>query len=181
MLSEIPALIDSLHSYLKAGIHISEAILFVAKKPYWSPTIKRNLFVICSSYQQGLSFQESIKKAMDLKSTVRHNKHIQYILAAIQIGHQSGTKICSILENAKAKTMTSIKIEEKIKVLTAQMKFQAIIISSIPSILFIVIYFISPEHILFFFYNIIGNVLLFICIIFNLLGIIILKRITKIV
>ncbi|WP_186645161.1 type II secretion system F family protein [Fluviispira vulneris] len=181
MLSEIPTLIDSLHSFLKAGIHISEAIVIIAKKSYWSPTIKRYLFVICNSYHQGLSFQESVKKAMDLKSSSRHNKHLQYILAAIQIGHQSGTKICSILENAKAKTMSSIKIEQKIKVLTAQMKFQAIIISSIPSILFIIIYFISPEHILFFFYNIIGNILLIICVIFNLFGIIILKRITKIV
>ncbi|KAB8033214.1 type II secretion system F family protein [Fluviispira multicolorata] len=180
LISEIPTLIDFLSAYLKAGVQISEAMTLVAQKSLWSPTIKRILFIIISSYQQGMSFQESIKKAIDIRSSLLGKRHLNYVLNAIQLSHQNGSNLIRTLNQAKEKTKSSIFIEQKIKVLTAQMQLQATIISCVPIILFLIIYYISPSHITFFFHNKIGNILFILSLILNIIGIFFLKRITKI-
>lgn len=178
-MKEIPKLIEYLKSYLKSGIQATQAIQIISKKNKWTPPIQNSLSQITNYYSQGMSFESSINVVISSIPNHKYNYFLLFFLSSLKLGYSSGGNIVSILEKVKSKIESSIFLDQKIHATTAQMRLQAIIISLAPLALAFIIFFISPSYILFFFYNEIGNFLLFLMLSLNIIGFYLLKSISK--
>ncbi len=176
---EIPKLIEYLSSYIKSGIQVSQAIQFISKKNKWSSPIQNALSQITNYNSQGMSFESSVKITIFSIPKNKFNHFLHFFLSSLRLGHTSGGNMVTILEKVKNKIESSILLDQKIRATTAQMRLQAFVISLAPFVLALVIWFLSPSYILFFFNNEIGNCLLAIMIILNVIGFYFLKLISR--
>ncbi len=93
----------------------------------------------------------------------------------------SGENIINIIEKVKQKTQERLELNRKLKMTTAQMRLQALVILLSPVCLCFIIFFISPDYILFFINNYIGLTLLLLMVIFYILACYFLHKFLRII
>jgi tight adherence protein B len=167
---EIPALIDFLKSYVLAGLLLPSAIMEVQKQRKWCHAIEYSLQIISSNYAQGKSFRESLNLGIEISKIDQKQQFLCLLYLSLRLAYSTGENTASILEKVKQKTLDRLTLERKMKMVTAQMRMQSSVITSAPSFIAFVLYFVSPSYLLFFIHNSLGNLLLFIIIILNFLG-----------
>lgn len=177
---EIPTLIDFLKSYMIAGLLLPNALEEVLKNKKWCRPISDTLNYICSNYMQGKSFKESLTNGINLVKYKKSRQYLCLLFVSLRLGYSTGENLTQILEKVKNKTQDRINLERKLKVTTAQMRLQATVIILSPLFLSIIVYFISPEYILFFFRTSMGLSLFILMIFMNICGAYFLNRILRI-
>ncbi len=180
ILKEIPTLIDYLKSYMISGLLLPAAISNALKYRQWCMPIQSSLEIFCNNYAHGKSFQESLSEAILLIKSNKNGRHLSLLYISLRLGYSTGENINNILEKVKHKTQDCLNLERKLTLTTAQMRLQSFIVILSPVFLSIVIYFIAPDHILFFFHCTLGRVLLILMISLNILGAYFLKKILAI-
>lgn len=180
-INEIINIIEYLNSYIKSGLQPSQALLIIAKNKKWTSFTKKNINQVINYYSQGMSFTSSINNVVLSLEITENNKYIILFLTSLKIGCSSGGNIISILDKTKNKLVNKIKIQNKIRATTAQIRFQSIIISLAPLLISLIIWLISPSYILFFINEPTGNIFLIIMILLNLIGFYFLKLISRII
>ena len=176
---EITKIIEQFIFYIKSGIQPSQALQIISQKKKWTLSIKNSLSQITTYYSQGMSFESSINIVISSISNNKYNHFLLFFLFSLKLGYSSGGNIISILEKVRIKIENSILIEQKIKATTAQIRLQAIIISFSPLVLGVIIWFLSPSYIIFFFDNGVGNFLFVVMLLLNIIGFYLLKRISR--
>lgn len=177
---EIPTLIDFLRSYLMAGMVLPQMFPYVLAQRNWCEPIKQSLFLICQEQNKGLRFQDCLQKGIEFCKNTPSRQYLCLLFSSLKAGLSSGDNIGTIIEKVKYKTQDRIHLERKLKMMTAQMRMQSLVILLAPLGLSILIYLISPNYILFFFENPVGRFLLFIMIILNSLCAYFLRKILTI-
>ncbi|MES2615767.1 MAG: hypothetical protein V4591_10165 [Bdellovibrionota bacterium] len=177
---EIPALIDFIKSYLLAGLLLPSALTFVLKQKKWCSPIQNSLSAICNNYAHGKSFQESLYCGINLTKTKQSYQYLCIFYLSLRLGYSTGENMTHILEKVKYKTQDRLNLERKLKMTTAQMRLQSLVIILSPFFLGFIIFLVSPEYILFFFQETVGRFLFIFMIILNVLGAYFLNRILKI-
>ncbi len=180
IIKEIPILIDFLKSYLQAGLLLPMSVSSVLKQRKWCLPIQNSLIYICNNYAQGKSFKESLSAAILLVKEKKSRQYLCLLYLSLRIGCASGENIIQIIDKVKNKTQDRLSLERKLKITTAQMRLQSIVIILSPFFLAFIVYLISPEYILFFFNEIIGRALLTVMIVLNVLGAYFLQKILEI-
>ncbi len=176
---QIPKLIEYLTSYIRSGIQVSQAIQFISKKNKWSSAIQNTLFQITNYNSQGMSFESAVNITIFSIPKNKYNHFLHFFLSTLRLAHTSGGNMVTIFERVKNRIESNIILDQKIRATTAQMRLQAFIISLAPFVLALIIWFLSPSYILFFFNNEIGKLLLAIMIILNAIGFYFLKLISR--
>lgn len=105
---------------------------------------------------------------------------LELVITAVIIQRQTGGNLSEILDTIAKTIRERIKIKGEIKTLTAQGRLSGIIVSLLPIVLGIVIYFIDPDYITILFTRKIGLILLGIALINEIIGYIIINKIVKI-
>lgn len=177
--NEIPNLIDFLKSYLYAGLLPIQAISHALRQKKWCHTIRSTLGVVLNSNMQGKSLNACLTQGILKTQGKESRKYLHLLLSSLRLGCDTGANLIQILEKVQSKTEEKIQLERKIKVATAQIRLQALIIILAPFFLAFILYFLSPAYILFFIETQFGNFLLLIMIILNIIGAITLKSILK--
>ncbi|WP_233231109.1 type II secretion system F family protein [Silvanigrella aquatica] len=176
----MPKLIEYFISYLKAGIQVPYCLNLILNKYKWSPPIQKTIYQIITFYNQGMSLDSAVKARIISLGNHKDHYFMVYFLTSLRVGYKSGGNMISTLENVKSKIESNILLKRKIKSTTAQIRLQALIIAMAPLILGIILWFIVPSYILFFFENAVGNLLLLMMIFLNMIGFYFLKMIARI-
>ncbi len=169
-------LVDAIKSYLQAGMLPAQTISAVLSQRPWCHPIKNSLSQFCNYYAQGKSLQESLENAAQLSQKNGPHYYLYFLFSSLKISCYSGENIIYILDKVKQKTQNRIELTRKLKATTAQMKLQSIVILFSPFFLGVVIFIISPSHILFFINNFFGNSLAFIMVVLYTLACYFLKK-----
>lgn len=180
IIREIPTLIDFLKSYMLAGLLLPAATMAVLKQKKWCYPIQYSLTHICNNYAQGKSFKICLTEAILLAKERKTRQYLSILYLSLRLGCSTGENLTQILEKVKDKTNDRLHLDRKLKMTTAQMRLQSMVIILAPIVLALIIYLIFPDYILFFFQTGIGNMLLCLMIALNLLGGYFINRILRI-
>lgn len=178
--AEVPKLIDSLISYMNAGLHPYRALEISSQKQIFSKTLRFPLYKITTLCSRGSSFVDAIdivNRDIILKSS---HKYLVHLFIGLKISFLKGARSLPILEKIREKTLDEIQFQRKLNVITAQMRFQAHVILFSPFLLSMILFFISPEHIFIFFESFFGKCIFFLMIVLNLSGYFTIRNILKI-
>ena len=179
-MKEIPKLIDFLKSYLLAGLLLPNAMTAVLKQKKWCYPIRYSLTYICNHFDQGNSFKDSLSFGIEFTKAKKSRQYLCFLFLALRLGCSTGENLTQILEKMKDKTQDRLNLERKLKMTTAQMRLQSLVIILAPLFLSFILYLLSPEAILFFFRSPIGNILLVFMVILNIFGAYLIHQILRI-
>lgn len=169
--SELPLLIDNLRSCLKAGLCLDDALIFALRKRNWCQLISSTLTKIVLLRKAGTTMSESLTRVKAELDTSFSGRFLGMLLVSVLIGFETGGDLVQLLEKAQEKIQTSLDLRRKIKVFTAQMRMQSMVIALAPVGIAVLLLLLDPERILFFVRSLFGISLLVLMSIFYFVGI----------
>jgi tight adherence protein B len=179
-LVDFPFLIENLRSCLKAGINIGPAIELLASNPLWSPLLRNPLCKASQCRATGMSLKDSLTTAQKTVGSTGGERYVRQLFSSIILGQASGGDLLGLIKKVQEKSVTAIQLQRRANVLTAQMRFQSLVITLAPLAIGVTIYLFDPNRILFFFKDSRGQFLLVLMITFNIVGAKILNKISKV-
>lgn len=177
---EIPRLVDFLISYLNAGLHPLHAIDLVARNINLSKYLRFYLFKFNLLCTRGYSFVDAADLVLKEIECIDLRRYLTMFFMGLKLSFLTGGGSIKILQKIRDKSNDEIQFQKKLRVLTAQMRFQSYVILLSPPCLACIMLIISPEHILIFFESFFGYCLFFLMCFLNLCAFFLIKRITKI-
>lgn len=136
--SQLPEAIDTMTNALRAGFSMSQAFDSVAKQGI-SP-VSEEFEILLSQLKIGMKLED----ALDSMSDRVGSDDLLLVTTAITISRRTGGNVTEIFDRISETIRGRMKVERKVKSLTAQGRFQGLIISVLPFILGIIITIIKP-------------------------------------
>lgn len=164
----------AMSSSLKAGFSINQALDAVAQENR-SP-ISFEFTLLMQELRLGVSLEDAL-----LKMNKRlGSPDFELVSVAIITARQTGGELTAILERLAGVIRERVKIQQKIRSLTAQGRLQAYIIGAVPFLLMLAMFYISPDMMDSFFSSITGILLLAVVIALDAVGFFVIRKITTI-
>ncbi len=159
---------------IKSGTNPAQSMIRVVE--IMPNPIAREFQTVLDQIQFGQSFEDAL---IDLGERIP-NSDVQMFVTAINILKETGGNLAETFETIVYTIRERQKIEKKIDAMTAQGVMQGMIITVMPFILGIILYFIDPTFIMPMFTTTIGLVMLIVMIVMAVLGGVMIKKIVTI-
>jgi tight adherence protein B len=170
----MPDAMELLARSLRAG-HTLQGTLELASQEVPSP-LGTEMRITYEEQRLGLSLPQAFRRMGERVAC----QDLRFFVTAVLIQSETGGNLAEILENIGLIIRDRLKLKGKVKGLTAEGRFSALILSLLPFVTFIVFYFVNPKYILTLFRDPTGLKLLSGGIISIIFGIIIMKRMVNI-
>lgn len=164
----------SMSSSLKAGFSINQAIESVAQENR-SP-ISFEFKLLTNEIRLGVPLEE----ALENMNKRMQSQDLELVSVAIITARQTGGELTGVLERLAGVIRERVRIQQKIRSLTAQGRMQAWIIGLVPFALMLALFYIAPDMMDSFFSNFIGILLLIGVIVLDICGFLMIRKITTI-
>lgn len=171
---QLPDAIDLISRALKAGHAFSAALQMVAAEG--GGPISDEFRVTFDEVNYGISMQEAL---MNLSLRVP-STDLRYFVIAVLIQRESGGNLAELLENISALIRARLKLLGAIRVLSAEGKLSAWILSCLPFALAFVVHLVNPGFLNVLFTDPVGIMLVGGALMMMVLGVFIMSRIIKI-
>ncbi len=170
-------LVDALYvlsNSVSAGLTLPQACEVVSKQLV--PPVSQEFALLVNEIRLGVPFDKALENMAErLKSN-----NFDLLVTAILISRQTGGNISEIFKKLAESIKEIMRLEAKIKALTAQGRMQAVVLGGMPFALAFVLAAISPDLMQPLFNTPQGTFILFIAAIFWLLGIYFLRKVINI-
>ncbi len=164
----------SMSSSLKAGFSINQAMESVAQENR-SP-ISFEFKLLTNEIRLGVPLEE----ALENMNKRMQSQDLELVSVAIITARQTGGELTGVLERLAGVIRERVRIQQKIRSLTAQGRMQAWIIGLVPFALMLALFYIAPDMMDSFFSNFIGILLLIGVIVLDICGFLMIRKITTI-
>lgn len=164
----------AMSSSLKAGFSINQAIESVAQENR-SP-ISFEFKLLTNEIRLGVPLEE----ALENMNKRMQSPDLELVSVAIITARQTGGELTGVLERLAGVIRERVRIQQKIRSLTAQGRMQAWIIGLVPFALMLALFYIAPDMMDSFFSNFIGILLLIGVIVLDICGFLMIRKITTI-
>ena len=164
----------SMSSSLKAGFSINQAMESVAQENR-SP-ISFEFKLLTNEIRLGVSLEE----ALENMNKRMMSPDLELVSVAIITARQTGGELTGVLERLAGVIRERVRIQQKIRSLTAQGRMQAWIIGLVPFALMLALFYIAPDMMASFFSNFVGILLLIGVIVLDICGFLMIRKITTI-
>ena len=171
---QLPDALELISRALKAGHAFTGGMKLVADEfpdpigPEFEETLAEVNF--------GISVQDALK---NLANRVDCSE-IKYFVVAVSIQRDTGGNLTEILDTLAYLIRERFKLRGKIRTLSAEGKFSAIVLLALPIFLFIIIYFLNPNYITVLFIERAGQIMLIVAGILMVVGTIVMKKMINI-
>lgn len=159
---------------LKAGFSINQAIETVAELNTHPVSVEFRLLL------QETQLGVPLDQALENMSRRLESDDFELVATAISTARQTGGELTTTLERVAALIRERVKITQKVKSLTAMGRLQAVMIGAMPLFLLFALSKISPQMMESFFHSAIGIVALAVVLILDVIGFLVIKKITTI-
>lgn len=159
---------------LKAGFSINQALDAVVaenRRP-----ISVEFRVLTQEVRLGVSLDDALRKMCDRINS----EDFELVASAIITARQTGGELTTVFERLANMIRERARINGRLRALTAMGKLQAMVISFMPILLFIILNYITPKMMSFFYTTAIGIILLIVVALLLLMGYFVFKKITTI-
>lgn len=170
-------LVDALYvlsNSVSAGLTLPQACEVVSKQLV--PPVSQEFGLLVNEIRLGVPFDKALE---NMAERLRSN-NFDLLVTAILISRQTGGNIAEIFKKLAESIKEIMRLEAKVKALTAQGRMQAVVLGGMPFALAFVLASISPDLMQPLFNTPQGTVILFIAAVFWLLGIYFLRKVINI-
>ncbi|MEI6891210.1 MAG: type II secretion system F family protein [Pontiella sp.] len=171
---QLASALNTMSNALKAGFSIQQAFSSVADEG--DAPIAQEFSMFLQQLRIGVSFEEALS-AMDQRMG---SEDLMLMVQSIEIARQTGGNLTEVFDRIAETIRERQRIEGKIKSLTAQGKIQGRVVSAMPLVLGIGMYFIDRQMMTTFFRSTAGIVLLLIVVVLEILGAFFINKIVNI-
>ncbi len=170
-------LIDALYvlsNSVSAGLTLPQACEVVSKQLV--PPVSQEFGLLVNELRLGVPFDQALE---NMAERLRSN-NFDLLVTAILISRQTGGNIAEIFKKLAESIKEIMRLEAKIKALTAQGRMQAVVLGGMPFALALVLASISPDLMQPLFNTPQGTVILFFAAVLWLIGIYFLRKVINI-
>jgi len=170
----MPDAMELLARSLRAGHTLSGTLELVSQEiPVPLGTEMRITF---EEQKLGLSITQAFRRMGERVAS----QDLRYFVTAVIIQSETGGNLSEILENIGLIIRDRLKLKGKVKGLTAEGRFSALILSLLPFVTFLGLYVVNEEYVVTLFNEPLGNKLLTVAMILIVIGTLIMKKMVTI-
>jgi len=159
---------------LRAGYSFLQAIETVAEE--MPDPIRKEFRILLKEMNLGISTEQAL---LNLVNRVP-SRDLDLVVTAVLIQRQIGGNLSEILDNISTTIRQRVKLKGEIKTLTAQGRMSGWIIALLPVALGMILYAMNKEYIQLLFTNSLGQMMLLLAVVMELIGVIIIRGIVNI-
>lgn len=170
---QLPDALDLMTSGARAGMNLGQAIRLAAEK---APLpIKDELSLIVNAMDLGESTEEALNRVRVRLSL----PNIDLAATAILVSREKGGNLTTLLERISTSIREISRLEKKVKVETASIRFSARMMAAMPIVFGLILYAMDPPSIRGLFDTLIGNVLLLVVVLMTATGYLMIRRLAN--
>lgn len=166
--------LSAMSSALKAGFSINQALEVVADENLRPISVEFRLLV--QEIRLGVPLDEALRKMVDRIES----DDFELIATAIITARQTGGELTQIFDRLASMIRERLRIEGRLRALTAQGKLQAYIIGSMPFLLLFAMNYVAPGMMGQFFSSMTGILVIIGTIVLVVIGFLVIRKITMI-
>jgi tight adherence protein B len=170
----LPEALGHMVSALRAGQSLSSALSVVAREV--PDPVGREFRLVFDEQNFGLDLRTAMHNLADRVPMA----DLQMVVTAILIQKESGGNLAEILDKTAAVVRDRFRLQQQIRIHTAQGRMTGWILSILPAVLGLILYLLNPEQMQVLWTRPVGIHLLWIAGAMNLMGLYIIRRIVKI-
>lgn len=164
----------SMSNALKAGFSITQAVQTVQKE-YPAP-ISQEFGVFLQQVRLGVSFEAAMENLDERVGS----EDLTLMIRSVEIARQTGGNLTEVFEKIAEVIRERMRIEGKIRSLTAMGKLQGIVVGFMPVLLLVALTLLDPEMMARFYANPAGIGIIVGVIILEIIGFLVIRKITTI-
>ena len=171
---DILDLATGLGSALKAGMALPQALERVASR--MTGPMAEELSILKREYRLGMEIADSFDRLVQRMPC----EDMRILAASVRLTGKTGGSLADVLAEMADMIRGRRDFAEKLKTLTAQGRFEGIVLGVMPVIAFLIFYLIQPDLMMSLFRSAIGWTALGIAAVLEVIGFIVIGRLTKI-
>jgi len=171
---QLPEALDLLARAVRSGHALTSGIEMVSKE--LTDPIRSEFAVTIDEINLGLTFKEAMENLCERVPL----QELRFFAIAVMVQKDTGGNIAEILDNISRLIRERVQFKRQVKALTAEGRLSAIVLISLPVLMFIYIYFANYEYISLLWIEPLGHYMLFGAVIMQIIGSYIIKRIVDI-
>jgi tight adherence protein B len=171
---QFPEALDLLSRAVRAGHAFQTAMSMVAselKEPV-GPEFKKTF----EQQNYGLPLRDALNEMADRVNIL----DVRFFVTAVLIQRESGGNLAEILDNLAHVVRERFKILRQVRVHTAHGRFTGWVLMALPAALAVALSFINPDHMTLLFKESLGQLLLLVAIVMQIVGFIWIRQVIKI-
>ena len=172
--AQLPEAMDLMARALKAGHAFSGALKMVVEE--MDEPIAEEFNKTIGEINFGVEVPEALKN-LSLRVDC---PDLRFFVISVIIQRETGGNLAEILENIAHLIRERFKLHGRIRVLSAEGKFSAVVLIGLPFLVASVIALINPDYIRTLITDPVGNILVVVAIIMMILGVVVMKRMIQI-
>ncbi|MEL7655753.1 MAG: type II secretion system F family protein [Bacillota bacterium] len=159
---------------LKGGFSIQQAMDSINND--MMPPISTEFGIAVRELKLGLSLEETFGH---MSARIK-NRDFDLFASAVLTAAQVGSNLSEILDSISGTIKDRIRIKQEVRVLTSSGRISGLIIGLLPGFLLLVLMIINPDYISIFFNSKIGNIMLIVSVVLELIGFAVIRKIADI-
>lgn len=171
---QLPEALATMSNALRAGFSISQAFDSVVQQG--EAPMSEEFAILQRQLRIGMTLEEALSSMMNRVGS----DDLTLVVTAILISRKTGGNITEIFDKISETIRGRMKIERKVKSLTAQGRVQGIIVSSLPFALGLIMMLLKPKMMMEFLFSITGLIGILLMILLIVIGWLMIRKITKI-
>lgn len=172
--NQLPEALATMSNALRAGFSISQAFDSVVNQG--ENPMSEEFAILQQQLRIGMSFEGALKSLSDRVGS----DDLTLVTTAILISRKTGGNVTEIFDKISETIRGRMKIERKVKTLTAQGRMQGILVSAMPFLLAVAMIILKPQMMLPFLCSFIGVISCIVVFLLIIAGWLIIRKITKI-
>lgn len=167
---QLASALDMMVSSLRGGFSLINAMELISKD--MPRPISEEFGNVLKEIKLGLTLEKALNNLLERVQS----EDLELIVIATLIQMQTGGNLAEILDNISATIRERVQLKREVKTLTAQGKISGRILAALPIVIAIILFMMDPGYIGVLLNNTIGVIMIFIALLNEIIGFIIIKK-----
>lgn len=175
LVEQLPDALDLMSRAIQAGVGLSDAFRLAAEE--MEPPVAIEFARVFEEIRFGRDFREAFQGMIARNPRVFD---LRLMVSSILLQRETGGNLIEILDNISETIRGRFTFQQKVRAMTSEAKFTAIILGSLPIFVTVILLVMSPEYLMILFTDLRGNVILAGCGIMYGTGTVIMRDLSKV-
>ncbi|MBA2320083.1 MAG: type II secretion system F family protein [Deltaproteobacteria bacterium] len=175
LVEQLPDALDLMARAIQAGVGLSDAFRLAAEE--MPPPVAIEFSRVFEEIRFGRDFREAFQGMITRNPKVFD---LRLMVSSILLQRETGGNLIEILENISETIRARFTFQQKVRAMTSEAKFTAIILGSLPIFVTLVLMMSSPQYLMILFTDLRGNIILGMCAGMYLTGVSIMRDLSKV-
>ncbi|PLX86255.1 MAG: hypothetical protein C0617_01340 [Desulfuromonas sp.] len=171
---QLPEALDLLSRAMKSGHALTSGLEMIVSE--MENPIKSEFSATVDEIKLGLTLQEAFDNLCDRVPTT----DLRFFAVSVQIQKETGGNLTEILDNISRLIRDRVQFDRQVRALTAEGRLSAVVLVSLPLLMFLYIYFVNYEYISLLWKEEIGRIMLYSGIVSAIVGAYLINKIVTV-